>query len=289
MKDQMKSAKLSALSAALFLSLTMLVTSCSKQDAAPNASAPANEPAKAKPFEGQVFRTADDRQAITLISKDELEMRGGDAGPDNLICKYTRQDDTLRVVQTMLGTTLAVYYKITPQGLQAKDGTVLFNPANIRAQIAGRAWYQQLAEVDTAMMFRHAATEFLEVRLQAGLAADLMAKQPEQAAPKLDAATAKLKEIVAQARIKKDLYVQASARAQNAYERWTKQLAEVDEAVLLRHAAAEFQEIKAQVMSASRGGFMFDQPEQAAEQLDAATAKLKDVIAQVRIKEKLAK
>lgn len=115
--------------AALFLSLTMLVTSCSKGESASNASAPANEPVKAKPFEGQIFRTADDRQVMTLVSQDELEMRGGDAGADNLICKYTRQDDTLRVVKTMLGTTLAVYYKITPDGLQANDGTVLFNSA----------------------------------------------------------------------------------------------------------------------------------------------------------------
>lgn len=129
MKIQMKSTRLPDLLAALFLSLTMLVTSRSKLEAAPNASVPANEPVKAKPFEGQIFRTADDRQAITLISQDELEMRGGDAGPDNLICKYTRQDDTLRVVKTMLGTTLAVYYKITPEGLKANDGTVLFNPA----------------------------------------------------------------------------------------------------------------------------------------------------------------
>ena len=134
MKIQMESTRLPGLLAALFLSLTMLVTSCSKLVAASDASAPANEPVKAKPFEGQIFRTADDRQAITLVSRDELEMRGGDAGPDNLICKYTRQDDTLRVVKTMLGTTLAVYYKITPDGLQANDGTVLFNPAKFKTE-----------------------------------------------------------------------------------------------------------------------------------------------------------
>ena len=56
-------------------------------------------------------------------------MRGGDVGADNLICKYTKQDDTLRVVKTMLGTTVAVYFKITPGGLTANDGTVLWNPA----------------------------------------------------------------------------------------------------------------------------------------------------------------
>jgi hypothetical protein len=134
-------------------------------------------------------------------------MRGGDAGPDNLICKYTRRDDTLRVVKTMLGTTLAVYYKITPDGLQANDGTVLFNPANIlfakatlRAQIAGQAWYQQLAEVDTALLERHAAAEFQQVKTQAQSAADLMAKQPEQAAQQFDAATAKLKDLYVKAK-----------------------------------------------------------------------------------------
>ncbi|MBI5395709.1 MAG: tetratricopeptide repeat protein [Verrucomicrobia bacterium] len=133
MKVQMKSTRLADLLAALFLSLTMLVTSCSKQEAASNASAPATEPAKAKPFQGQVFRTADDSQAITLVSQDELEMRGGDVGANNLICKYTRQDDTLRVVQTVMGTTRAVYYKITPYGLEANDGTVLLNPARFNA------------------------------------------------------------------------------------------------------------------------------------------------------------
>lgn len=127
MTTQMKSPKLPNLFTALFLSLTLLGTSCSKQEAT------SNEPAKAKPFEGQIFRTADDRQAITLISTDELEMRGGDVGAANLICKYTRQDDTLRVVKTMLGTTLAIYYKITPEGLKANDGTVLLNPAKFLA------------------------------------------------------------------------------------------------------------------------------------------------------------
>lgn len=54
-----------------------------------------------------------------------------------------------------------------------------------------------------------------------------------------------------------------------------------------RHAAVEFQQVKAQAESAA--GLTAKQPEQAAQQFDAATAKLKDLFAQARIKENLAK
>jgi len=84
-----------------------------------------SSPAQAIPFNGQIYRTLNDQQAITLISPDQLELR--EQG-DNFVCSYTKQDDTLRVVATIMGTTQAFYYKIVPKGLQGSDGTILYSP-----------------------------------------------------------------------------------------------------------------------------------------------------------------
>jgi hypothetical protein len=89
--------------------------------------APPNSVAK-----GQVYRTIDDQQAITIVSSDELELREGN---ENLICKYTKQEGVLRVVVNMLGQNQAVYFRITQQGLQESDGDkrIYFNPDSLVA------------------------------------------------------------------------------------------------------------------------------------------------------------
>ncbi len=104
--------------------LLLTLVSCNKQPSTDSSGSP-SAPAQAKPFKGEIYRTADDQQIITLVSPDELELR---VGGTNLICKYTKQDDTLRVVANIVGTTQALYYRITPQGLQSNDGTILLAP-----------------------------------------------------------------------------------------------------------------------------------------------------------------
>ena len=49
--------------------------------------------AQAEPFHGQVYRTFNGRTTLTLISAAECEIRDGTT---TLLCKYTRQGDTLR-------------------------------------------------------------------------------------------------------------------------------------------------------------------------------------------------
>src|SRR5207302_808744 len=51
----------------------------------------------------------------------------------NLICKYSRQDDQLRVVANIMGTTQALYYRVIDSGLQDKDGLIFYDPAHFQA------------------------------------------------------------------------------------------------------------------------------------------------------------
>jgi hypothetical protein len=46
----------------------------------------------------------------------------------NVVCKYSEQEENLRVVENIMGTTQALYYRITTQGLQGNDGVVLYSP-----------------------------------------------------------------------------------------------------------------------------------------------------------------
>lgn len=106
------------------LLLSSVLISCSKNPA-PNE--PTSAPAQATAFRGEVYRSLDDGTVITIVSPEELERRQpGDN--TNFICKYTKTNDTIRVVATMLGTPQALYYKIEDQGLRGNDGTFLYAP-----------------------------------------------------------------------------------------------------------------------------------------------------------------
>lgn len=139
----------SSLKISLTLALLFALPACDKQPAT-NTGGSTSAPAQAVPFKGEVYRTIAEREVvlevgpikatatkpdskrevITLISADELEHQKGEF---NLVCKYTKQGDTLRVIENMMGTTQAVYYKIIPQGLRANDGTVFYSPAAAKA------------------------------------------------------------------------------------------------------------------------------------------------------------
>jgi len=95
-----------------------------------NAQQSAPRPVEAEPFRGQVYRSLDGDVILTLISRDELELR--ENGP-TFLCKYTKQNDALRVIVTALGTTQVLYFRFVDEGLRANDGTVLYTPAKLDA------------------------------------------------------------------------------------------------------------------------------------------------------------
>src|SRR5665213_1387291 len=91
---------------------------------------------EADAFHEQLYKSIDGTKVLTLISKDECEITYAGSGFGTLLCKYTKQNDKLRVVETALGTTLVLYYRITDQGLRDNEGNVLLSPAGYTDAIA---------------------------------------------------------------------------------------------------------------------------------------------------------
>jgi len=79
----------------------------------------------AKAFRGEVYRSFNGNIAITLVSRDELELRDGN-GP-TILCKYTKQQNALRVVANAFGTTQVMYFQFTDRGVQTDDGEILLS------------------------------------------------------------------------------------------------------------------------------------------------------------------
>jgi hypothetical protein len=103
--------------------LVGILGSCSKQGA-PDVTNNAPGPL---PFKNETYRTLNNDLIVTITSPDELELSQNGV---NLICKYTKQDNnTLRVVINSFGTTQALYYRISPDGLVNANGGILFNQA----------------------------------------------------------------------------------------------------------------------------------------------------------------
>lgn len=90
-----------------------------------SSSGDVSKPAAATPFKGEIYLTIDDRKVITFMSSDELELTENGV---NLICKYTKQTDAIRVVANVAGTVQALYFKITDWGLLANDKTIYLSP-----------------------------------------------------------------------------------------------------------------------------------------------------------------
>jgi hypothetical protein len=123
-------------SATLFLLL--LFSACSTT----SGNTATNSRVEAQPFNGQSYRTQDGRSAITLISSDELEYRVPDGR--TLLCKYTNQQNALRVIVTALGTQEVLYFRRVPNGLVSNDGILYLNPSALaevqrQAELAIRA------------------------------------------------------------------------------------------------------------------------------------------------------
>jgi hypothetical protein len=116
----MKSIRLFSATLAL---ITLLDAGCNETPS--NTAERQQTPAQAQPFHGQIFKSAHRNITLNLISKEECELTENGT---TFLCKYTKQNDTLRIVATALGTTQVLYYRITPEGVQDNDGNVLLAP-----------------------------------------------------------------------------------------------------------------------------------------------------------------
>src|SRR6266446_5434816 len=83
-------------------------------------------------FRGAIFRSLNDAPRINIVSDDELELTPDRDGP-NLVCKYSRDGDSLRVVAIVFGSPQAIYFKFVPEGLQRGDGVILYDAAHFEA------------------------------------------------------------------------------------------------------------------------------------------------------------
>ena len=123
-----------------------------------------NQPAKPPEVKNQTYRMIGGRSVVAIVSSDELEIR---QGGENLVCKYTKQDNKLRVIVNALGTTTAKYFDLTPQGLVDEDGDIFYEPANydkVMAQIELNRQLWGAVEKDDAtaideLLLRGAAVE----------------------------------------------------------------------------------------------------------------------------------
>jgi hypothetical protein len=112
------------------------VTNSSQPPAAaqqpPIAAQQPPSPIQAEPFHGQVYKSLNGRTVLTLVSRDECEIAEGGT---TLLCKYTKQDDKLRIVTTALGTSQVLYFRFTDQGLDDNKGNVLLSPDKYAAAL----------------------------------------------------------------------------------------------------------------------------------------------------------
>ena len=92
----------------------------------PTAAVP---PSQTKLSEGEIYESLDGTSAITLISSDELEFKTDGV---NLICRYTKQGDRLRILATIAGTSQAIYFRTTEKGLEGNQNLVLYHPQGLK-------------------------------------------------------------------------------------------------------------------------------------------------------------
>src|SRR5258708_7739984 len=74
-------------------------------------------------FQKQVYRAVDDKQVVTLQTANELEFS---AGGTNYLCKYAKENNSLRVTMNMFGTTQVVYFQVVPEGLKDPQGIIFY-------------------------------------------------------------------------------------------------------------------------------------------------------------------
>lgn len=97
---------------------------------------------EAKAFHGEIYRSMDGQQTLTVISPDELELREGGT---TLLCKYTKQTDALRVIMTEFGTNQVLYFRFMEYGLQDAKGNILLSPLSYATALEQQHVEQQRA------------------------------------------------------------------------------------------------------------------------------------------------
>src|SRR5947207_2156573 len=92
---------------AAVVAIALSLVACKK---APTTGGPpgAQPQAQAQPYKGGVYKSGDGNTVLTLVSSEECEIQ---ANGTTLLCKYTKQADTLRVVLTALGTSQVLYFR----------------------------------------------------------------------------------------------------------------------------------------------------------------------------------
>jgi len=80
---------------------------------------------------GEIYRLLDENVAIRVISNNELEFEEGN---DIIVCSYSVDNKTVRVVCTILGSKTANYYDIIQEGLkERKSKTIFYSKATFKA------------------------------------------------------------------------------------------------------------------------------------------------------------
>lgn len=111
----------------LLLLPLFLVFACKQEPKIASADR-AGGPLEAVAFNGEIYRTRNGNSTINLISRDELEYT---TNGTTLLCKYSEQNDALRVITTMLGTQQVLYFRRVKGGLQSNDGVLYLNAAGL--------------------------------------------------------------------------------------------------------------------------------------------------------------
>src|SRR5438477_12019445 len=107
---------------------------CRKSPTANSSDSQTTPAIQPEPFHGQVYKSLDGRTVLTFVSKDECEL------PERgtiLLCKYSKANNTLRIVTIALGTTQVIYFRCTDQGLIDNYGNVFLSTVTYTAVFDG--------------------------------------------------------------------------------------------------------------------------------------------------------
>lgn len=106
----------------------IVLSSCDKKNPLTKSTTP--EPTPVMPSvqecsKGQLYQTFNQKKSIRLIKSDELEFREGEK---ILLCKYNKQDGSLRVVVNRSGADEVLYFTISNNGLTGNG--IEFEPSS---------------------------------------------------------------------------------------------------------------------------------------------------------------
>jgi hypothetical protein len=95
---------------------------------------------KLAPFTKESFQTIDGQESLTLMSRDEAELR--ERGT-SFVGKYTEENGKIRVTATIMGTNQAIYFERVPDGLRSSNGVLLLSPVSYASAVEQQRKEQQ--------------------------------------------------------------------------------------------------------------------------------------------------